>query len=288
MPRPASYGAILLACALCGAAAPSYRSSVDAWREHREEQLTAPDGWLAVAGLFWLKTGQNRCGSDPAGAIVLPRRAPKFAGAFDLHNGKVTFRAAPGADVRIDGHPAAEAGLAPGKDKIRIGDLTMFIIVRGPRYYVRLIDPQSEMRRHFAGLKWYPVRPEYRVLASFTPYAPPKRIPITNILGITEDEPSPGYLRFHLHGQIYRLDAVVEDDQLFIIFRDRTAGKTTYGAGRFLDADMPKNGEVVLDFNEAYNPPCAFTPFATCPLPPKQNRLPVSIEAGELNDGHRR
>ncbi len=158
----------------------------------------------------------------------------------------------------------------------------MFVIRRGPRTAIRLRDIHSKMREEFTALHWYPVKEQYRVLAKFVSYHQPQRIAIPNILGQTESQPSPGYAVFQLMGHSYRLDPILEGDQLFFIFKDQTSPNTTYGAGRFLYADPPKEGRVVLDFNKAVNPPCAFTPYATCPLPPKQNRLAVRIEAGEM------
>jgi uncharacterized protein (DUF1684 family) len=162
----------------------------------------------------------------------------------------------------------------------------MFVIQRGNRFGVRLKNKNSESRKTFTGLKYFPVNDAYRVVAKFVPYDPPMTIAVPNILGDTEQEPSPGYVEFMLNGQKCRLDPVSEGDELVFIFRDLTSGKETYPSGRFLFTAMPKNGEVALDFNKAVNPPCAFTPFATCPLPPKQNHLPIRVEAGELRYGH--
>jgi hypothetical protein len=266
-------------------AADPYTASIEAWRHDREAKLKAPDGWLAVAGLFWLKEGENRAGTDPAYEIVLPAgRAPARIGVFDLRNGAVSFRVASQAPVRLHNRTVVAAVLRPDRDQLQIGDITLFVIKRGGRLGVRMRDTQSAMRREFTGLKWYPVKESHRVTAKFT--AAPAEIPIPNVLGQTELQPSPGYATFRLNGQTLRLHPVREGDQLFFIFRDLTSGKSTYGAGRFLYADLPKDGQVVLDFNKAYNPPCAFTPYATCPLPPKQNRLAVRIEAGELTYGN--
>jgi uncharacterized protein len=162
----------------------------------------------------------------------------------------------------------------------------MFVIQRGKRFGIRLRDRNSEMRKNFTEIKYFPISEAYRVKARFVPSNPPKMISVPNILGETSDEPSPGYAEFTLRGHACRLTPVTEGDQLFFIFKDLTSGKETYPPGRFLYTDMPKNGEVVLDFNKAYNPPCAFTPYATCPLPPAENRLPIRIEAGELRYGH--
>jgi len=276
---------------LLGAADASYVQQIEQWRARREARLKADDGWLTVAGLFWLNDGDNTAGTSPGCDIALPPgSAPGRIGVFHFHGGRTSFRAAEGAAVAVNGKPVRTAELKSdtdkdGPDMVAINALTMFVIQRGDKYGIRMRDRNSEYRRHFTGLHWFPVRPEYRVTARFVAYPEPKNIPIANILGQTEPTPSPGYLVFTLNGVEARLGAVLEDDSLFLIFRDQTAGKTTYGAGRFLNAEMPKDGAVVLDFNEAYNPPCAFTPYATCPLPPPQNRLPIAIEAGEMKYG---
>jgi uncharacterized protein (DUF1684 family) len=171
-------------------------------------------------------------------------------------------------------------------DLVQSGDFTMFVIKRGPKHAVRLRDLHSPMRQQFHGLRWYAVKEKYRVVGRFVPYHQPQKIAITNVLGQSEYEQSPGYVTFRLMGHSYRLDPVTEGNQLFFIFRDLTSTHTTYGAGRFLYSDPAREGKVILDFNKAENPPCAFTPYATCPLPPKQNRLPARIEAGEMRYGN--
>jgi hypothetical protein len=277
--------------ALAMAADAPWQQQIEQWRARREARLKADDGWLSVAGLFWLNEGDNTIGTASDCAMVLPAgSAPAHVGVLHFHAGKTSFRAAPGVAVAVNGKPAESAELRSdddkdGPDEVAVNALTMYVIHRGDKFGIRLKDRNSEYRRSFTGLHWYPIRPEYRVTAKFVAWPQPKEIPIANILGQTEPTPSPGYLEFTLNGVALRLDAVTEDNTLFLIFRDRTAGKTTYGAGRFLNTDMPKDGAVVLDFNKAYNPPCAFTPYATCPLPPLQNRLAVAIEAGELKYG---
>jgi uncharacterized protein (DUF1684 family) len=176
---------------------------------------------------------------------------------------------------------------ADSADVAKVGRLSLFVIKRGEKYGIRLKDPESEYRREFHGIEVFPASAEYRVTAKWV--AEPAKIPILNVLGQTEEMKSPGYAVFRIHGQEYRLRPVLEADdaqELFFIFRDQTSAKETYGAGRFLYSEMPKDGHVVLDFNKAYNPPCAFTPYATCPLPPPENRLAVRIEAGEKKYGH--
>jgi uncharacterized protein len=276
---------------LLGAADTSYVQQMEQWRALREARLKADGGWLTVAGLFWLNDGDNTAGAAAGCDIRLPAGSvPEHVGVFHLHDGKTSFRAAEGAGVAVNGTPEQTAELKSdadkdGPDAITVNALTLFVIHRGDKYGIRMKDRNSEYRRNFTGLHWYPVQPEYRVTARFVAWPEPKSIPIANILGQTEPTPSPGYLVFTVNGVETRLDAVQEDNSLFLIFRDQTAGKTTYGAGRFLNTDMPKDGTVVLDFNQAYNPPCAFTPYATCPLPPPQNRLAVAIEAGEMKYG---
>ncbi len=264
---------LLLFSATCLAmtAATTFQSEIAEWRRAREERLKADGGWLSVAGLFWLHDGPNKFGKDAASDIVLPD-GPAQAGVFELRNGKVT--------VTVDGKSRA---IAPdSSDVLKVGRLSLFVIKRGERYGIRLKDPDSEYRRNYHGIDSYPAKEEWRITARWVPA--PKKIPILNIIGITEDSECPGYAVFQVAGKEYRLAPIIEqpgDQQLFYIFRDLTTGKETYPAGRFFYSEMPKDGKVVLDFNKAYNPPCAFTPFATCPLPPKENHLQVRVEAGE-------
>ena len=272
----------------------AYRAGVQAWRQERETRLKAEGGWLTLAGLFWLKEGPNPFGTDPAGDIVLPEAsAPARAGVFELAGGQVTVTLLPGANGRMGGKPVSGAvAMRPdtsgSPDLLEMGTLTMNVIKRGDRYGIRLKDKNSAARKGFTGLRWFDIQEAYRVEARWVSHPQPKPVKVPNVLGQTESMPSPGYAEFTLGGKLVRLDGVLEDphaEQLFFILRDQTSGKETYGAGRFLYADLPKAGKVVLDFNKAYNPPCAFTPYATCPLPPPQNWMPVRVEAGELNYG---
>ncbi|MGD0777920.1 MAG: DUF1684 domain-containing protein [Candidatus Solibacter sp.] len=265
--------------ALAGAAlfaATAYQTEIAQWRRQREESLQRDGGWLSVAGLFWLHEGANTFGKDPGNEIVLPDGEAK-AGVFELLNGKVT--------VRMDG---ATRELWPDSlDVAKVGRLSLFVIKRSDKYGIRLKDPQSQYRREFHGIETYPAQEEYKLTARWV--AEPRKIPILNVLGQTEPMDSPGYAVFNLHGHEYRLRPYLETadaKELFYVFRDLTSAKETYGAGRFLYSAMPAEGRVVLDFNKAYNPPCAFTPYATCPLPPPENRLAVRIEAGEKKYGH--
>jgi len=267
-------------------AGTGYRSKIEDWRAKHESELKSETGWLTVAGLFWLKTGANPVGSDSSNAIVLPR-GPSHAGAFDFRNGKAYFHAKPGISVQVNGKPMTTNALRSDTDgvpdQLQLSGLTLTVIHRSDRFGIRLRDPDSRTRREFTGLHWFPVAEKFQVTAKFVAYDKPKTIPITNVLGQTEQEPTPGYVEFTLDGHALRLEPVDEDHTLFFIFRDLTAGHGTYPAGRFLYADWPKNGQVELDFNKAENPPCAFTAYATCPLPPKQNHLDLRVEAGEKN-----
>lgn len=277
---------------LMQASAPFYDTEIRQWQHSREAALKADDGWLTVAGLFWLKEGENTVGTDRRNNFVLPKgSAPILAGFFEFHNDNTSFRPAAGANWTVNGQPiTSRVTLKPDSsgspDVLRLNGLTMFVIQRGNRSGLRLKDKNSERRKAFTGLKYFPINPAYRVVAKFVPYDPPKKIAVPNILGDTDQEPSPGYVEFILNGHRCQLDPLSEGDGLFFIFRDLTSGKETYPSGRFLFTSMPKNGEVALDFNKAVNPPCAFTPYATCPLPPRQNHLPIRVEAGELRYGH--
>lgn len=269
-----------------------YVRSIEGWRTEREEKLRAPDGWLSVVGLHWLRDGTSTIGSEKGSDIRLPLPAPPRVGTLEFTKGRVVIRVAPGVTVKAHGEPITELELksdAGGKpDVLAVGPVGMYVIERGGRFGLRVKDTESPRRRSFRGLEWYPVRESYRVTARFVPYDPPKRIPIANVLGMVEPMPSPGYVTFSMNGREVRLDPVLEEPEakeLFFMFRDTTAGKDTYPAGRFLYSDMPRDGQVVLDFNKAYSPPCAFTSFATCPLPPRQNRLDMRIEAGEKKPG---
>jgi uncharacterized protein len=268
---------------------PSYTKEIERWRSERLEEINGADGWTALVGLFWLNEGQNRFGSDPSNDIVLPRdRASKLAGCLWLTNGAVRLEAKQEAGITNDGKAASTLLLqsdADGKPTVlKLNTLTLFIIKRGGKLGLRVKDPQNPARTHFAGLDYLPIDLKWRIKAKFEAYNPPRIVPIVNVLGMVDNMTSPGAIVFAVNGKTCRLDPVLEkgSTKLFIIFADATTGKETYGAGRYLYADPPgADGQVVLDFNKAHNPPCAFTKFATCPLPPRQNRLAIRVEAGE-------
>jgi uncharacterized protein (DUF1684 family) len=250
---------ILAAGAVVAASASMSVGDYQKWRVDYEAKLKAPGGWLAVAGLYWLHQGSN--------SVPLPNGK---SAAFELKDGRVRF------ENRI---------LKPDMDSVKVGEIDLAPIERGSKIGIRLRDPNAETRRTFTGTKWFPASLAWRIDAKWVAYPKPKPISITNILGMKEDDPSPGYAEFTVQGKPYRLDAVIDDGELFFMFKDVTAGHSTYGAGRFLYAPIPKGDRVELDFNKAHNPPCAFTAFATCPLPPKQNVLALAIKAGEKSYG---
>jgi uncharacterized protein (DUF1684 family) len=270
-----------------------YRSALEKHRKERLAELTADDGWLTVAGLFWLEPGANVAGSAPGSPVLLPASAPARLGVFELKDGRVIFTADPAARVTRAGAPVSTIELSspktPADDPqppvmLESGDLRLFAIRREDRVAIRMRDLKSAMRQGFKGLEYFPLEPAYRVRATFVAYKEPKKIPIPNVLGQVPEMVSPGYVTFTLDGRDLRLEPVYETREqkdLFFIFKDETSRDATYPAGRFLHAPLPVDGVVDLDFNKAYNPPCAFTDFATCPLPPKQNRLAIRIEAGE-------
>jgi uncharacterized protein (DUF1684 family) len=275
------------------AAQDAYRASVDAWHAGREAKLGAEDGWLTLIGRDWLNPGENTLGSAPGSTVLLPEGVslPK-AGLFIVEGTTVRFKPFSGSGILLNGKPATEAVLksdAEGQpDLLQAGRVRFYVIRRGDRLGIRLKDPETPARKAFHGVPRYPVDPAWRVEADFIPYDPPQTRAIATVIGTSEPMTTPGLLRFKVGGREVTLEPMVEDPEhpeLFIIFKDKTSTHGTYPAGRFLYAEMPKNGKVILDFNRAINPPCAFSIFATCPLPPKQNHLEVDVPAGEKNPG---
>ena len=270
------------------AADPAYVKQVEDWRKRAEEGLRRDNGWLTLAGRYVLKPGENTFGTAPTNDIVFPKGlGPAGMGSVFVEPGKVTVKLVPGLKLTSNGMEMTEKemGTDPAnRDWVQMGRASFHIIAREDRYILRLADKESPVRKAFQGRVWYPVDDNYRVNAKFTAYDPQRKVKIVNVIDEVSDEPAPGYVEFKLHGKTYRLDVVGDDDDgLFIILKDDTAGKTTYGAGRFLFVQKKPapNATFDLDLNRAYNPPCAFSEFTTCPLPPKQNILKTKIEAGE-------
>lgn len=287
-----SWVSVCLIAGLCVSAAAqdaSYKTSVEKWRQDYENDLKSDHGWLTIAGLFWLHEGENQFGSSAVNDVVLPEPAPPDAGYFAFHAGKITVHVNPGVTAMKDGKPVTIADMKPDSPdgRIMLGNLALWVHASGDRYAIRMQDPNSKLRANFTGLHWFPINESYRLTAKYVPYEQAKPVDIQNLAGDALKLPISGYVAFKLHGLEYRLEAETEESGgLTFVFRDLTAGKETYPASRFLDTEPPKNGEVVLDFNEAYNPPCAYNPYTTCPLPPPENRLKVRIEAGEMAYRH--
>lgn len=267
----------------------AHQQEVEAWYTKRVADLKAPNGWLNLVGLHWLEPGINTFGSDSGNALVFPQGkiAPQ-AGYFLVKEKTVLLVLNKDQQATI-GKDTITSVVIFHADSVRnpqvqMGDLRWNIIKRDTKLGVRLRDDKAEALNTFSGIDRFPVSPEYRVEAVLERVDSTKTIDITNVLGQTTPQRSPGTLVFIVNGTTYRLDALEEGDDLFIIFADATSGTETYGAGRFLYTKKPTaNGKVILDFNKAFNPPCVFTPYATCPLPPRQNVLPVAIRAGEKN-----
>jgi uncharacterized protein len=265
------------------------RASIETWRADRLRRLTSDTGWLTLAGLFWLKEGENGFGRSSSNALVLDSPSlAETAGSFVLRDHRVRFVARPGGGVTHDGQAVSSLDLVADTQGeptvLASGSLRFFIIERAGNLGVRVRDLDNPHRRNFRGLSYFPVSTAWVFDARFEPYEPVHRLKIVNILGMREDAVSPGAVVFTRGGRKWRLDTVLESQaakELFIMFADETSGHETYGAGRFLYIPMPEGHRAQLDFNKAYNPPCALNDFATCPLPPPQNRLKLRIEAGE-------
>jgi uncharacterized protein len=270
------------------APASAHTQEIEDWRAERATNLKKPDSWLSLVGLFWLKEGDNPIGSADGLAMRLPATAPARLGVLRLSQvadaKQVELVVEPGVEVKIDGRASTKALLksdASGRaTTVAAGTISFFIIERGDRLGVRVKDSASPVLTSFSGIESYPINPGWRVEGRFVAHEG-KKIAVPNVIGTVEETPSPGYVEFEVAGTKYRLDALEgSNGEVFLVFGDKTNGRTTYGGGRFVYAPVAGD-KVMLDFNKAYNPPCIFTPYATCPLPPKQNRLALAIEAGE-------
>jgi len=265
----------------------TYEESILAERREREKRFKNTErGWLGLAGLYWLRDGENRIGSAPTNDIILPPVVPDHIGIVQYNNGVATFRAARHVPVYCNDKlvtlKTLVADVNEDPDFLKIGDLTLVLLERADRHLIRVWNRQSKLRKEFTGFNQYPVDPMYRVEAKYTPYDTEKLVSIQDVIEIYHEVPVQGYVTFELDGAEHRLEAMVdEEDYMRLDFRDETNGDTTYIGGRFLITKTPTQENFILDFNQAYNPPCAYTDYATCPLPPPENRLPIRIEAGE-------
>jgi uncharacterized protein (DUF1684 family) len=275
--------------------AAQWRQDLSAWRSHREAEISAPEGWLTLAGMEWLKPGVNSVGSAENNQIRLKAPGPEHLGLLTVNNGNVQLLSPAGgfpADLTMDGKPAREGSLAVDNARpttIAWRGLSLVVLKRGDRFVLRIKDANSPARTGFHGLNWYAPNADLRVTARWVPFKPPLIEEIPTVIGTTLKLPAPGLAMFLIDGKVQHLEPVLEDPAsktLFFILRDETSKTTTYGGGRFLHTGLPDHGldqpgNLILDFNQLENPPCAYTTYATCPLPPEQNRLEVTLEAGE-------
>ena len=265
-----------------------YRKSIENWRAQRLARLTAPDGWLSLVGLHWLQPGRNTIGGADDNSIVL-QRAPERLGAIELHeDGTSMLELAPDAGALVDGEAKTRAVLRDDRAQqptcVSFGSVNFIVIDRGGHKALRVRDARAETRVGFAGIESFAIDPSWRIEAQWIPFDPPRTLETMNVVGQIESYPTPGRVVFERDGREYELLPVIEtpgDQALYLIFADGTSGEETYGAGRFLYTEPPRDGRIVIDFNKAYNPPCVFTPFATCALAPPENRLELRVTAGE-------
>jgi uncharacterized protein len=269
---------------------PAYLNEMEQWHTKRIENLKKENSWLNLVGLYWLKQGENKFGSATDNDIVFPDKAPEYIGTLVLSDSIVTVKITKGIRVLSDSVEVTERilqnDLSENPTTLSLDSFRWFIIKRGQKYGVRLRDLEAQLVKEFKGIVRFPVNKDWRIEAAFVPYDPPKKIMVPNILGDSDEEVVTGKLVFKIEGKEFSLDPIDSGNKLFLIFADETNGESTYGAGRFLYTDKADStGKVIVDFNKAYNPPCVFTKFATCPLPPEQNRLGIKITAGEKSFG---
>jgi uncharacterized protein (DUF1684 family) len=269
-----------------------YIQSIQQWRQEVDQNLRRENGWLALAGLFWLRKDTNLIGSNPESDILLPKRAPARLGTFEFDGERVTLNVESDLPVEVNGVMTKSTLLDTDQEDtpsfIAFDDIRMVVVRRSKGVGIRLWDNAREERRTFPSRQWYPVKTEYHIPALYTRYETPRVVQMPDILGAILDEPMQGFVSFELQGKKYELQVEeLPDHRLFVQFMDLTNGKQTYPSGRYHYTDAQEDGRVVIDFNKAYNPPCAFTEYATCTFPPQENRLAVAIEAGEIYPKHK-
>jgi hypothetical protein len=269
---------------------PVYAAEITKWHNGRIENLKKENGWLNLAGLFWLKKGENSFGSDKSNDIIFPQDAPAQIGKIIVDESGIRFLGTDNVEVTVNGNKVKDTLLQTdisGHPSVMMtGSYKWFIIKRGEKLGIRLRDLNSPLVKNFAGIETFDIDKGWRIEATYRKFPAPKIIKVPTILGTIEDNKVDGELTFSKDGKNYSLIPVVEDGSYFLIFADETNGEETYGSGRFLYTTFPDlTGKVILDFNKAYNPPCSFTKYATCPLPPKENYLHLKVTAGEKKYG---
>lgn len=292
--------AILLIIALAGCSPEAseksdltfedYESDFKDWADKRNNALVSPDGWLSLAGLYWLDPGPNTFGSDSSNNLIFPKEFPGYAGIYIQQEDTIQLQLDENAGIKVEDKPVTKLKITDSNNPtLQYNSFTWYVIKRGDKVAIRLKDTLNYARLNFNGIERYPLDMKWRLKAEFIPNPANSIIPVENIMGYTSNYPNPGKLKFEVEGMEYTLELVDDgtEGKYFLIFADETSGKTTYGGGRYMYPDKPgASNEIILDFNKAYNPPCVFTDYATCPLPPKGNYLPVAISAGEKNYNH--
>jgi uncharacterized protein (DUF1684 family) len=269
----------------------SYKEKIQQWRSSRMKNLKAPDGWLNLVGLEWLKQGKNTIGSDSSNDVVFPEKAPAKVGELFLEEGTIRFDPAKEAVIKhnnkvVNKRINLQSDASGEPTVLEHGSFRWFVIKRGDQFAIRLRDLESPLLEKLDSIPAFPVEPEWKIKASFIPHNPPKTIEMPNVLGNTNEAKSPGLLRFTYQGKQYTLHPTGSKESMFLVFGDESNAEETYGGGRFLVVPGPgEDNTTWIDFNKAYNPPCSFTPYATCPMPPRENILPFKVLAGEKAPG---
>jgi len=266
----------------------AYVESIEEWQLQRMERLKSKNGWLNLAGLFWLEEGENSFGSDPSNKVVFPEKADAFCGTLILDDGKVFMQVNEGVKIGIGDSLVTKADLIHDQAKntthLQQGDLAWNIIKRGERYGIRMRDYKHPHINQLDHIPSYPIQTSYVVEAILKPFDEPRTMVVaTPVEGFTESYECPGELHFKIKNEALVLYPFISGKGYFLVIADETTGMDTYGAGRFMYSMPDSTGRIILDFNKAYNPPCVFSPYATCPMPPRENFLPIAIEAGEMS-----
>lgn len=273
------------------ASSAAYTQEISQLRAARIARLTAPSGWLSLVGLEWLKVGDNRVGRAADNDIVLTTGPAHLGTVTQGRDGALHIALTKDSGGLINGKPQDGAALVDDAHATKTVDPTLvtfgtanfYVIDRDGRKALRIKDSEADTRKHFLGLDYFPVDPTWRIVATWVPFDPPHKLKIGSVIGTIDTVDVPGKAVFTRDGHTFELLPYQEEKggPLFFVIADRTSGKETYGAARFMDVALPKDGKVILDFNLAFNPPCAFTPYATCPLAPPENRLNLRVTAGE-------
>jgi len=284
-----AFVATSIGCQPTGAPPPEWNAAVvaeiEAWRAEHEESYTR--NWVTIEGLHFLERGTQSAGSAPDNDVILIASLPEHLGSFTVASDEVTFSPEPGAPITINGEAAASAVVlrddgAEEPDVIEANGASVVVHRSGTRLSLRVRDPNGERTRTFQGFEWFPISRDYQVLGRFIPDATPRNLPVVNTFGDVDTYETEGVVEFTLNGEALRLRPfTTEPGRFYFVFNDASSGTETYEAARFLYSDLRQDGTTILDFNEAYNPPCAFNPFTTCPIPLPENRLPAKVLAGE-------